>query len=246
MKIVIAEDEQPQRIALLAMLNKLLPDPKQITVCEDGLSALESMQKNPDVAFLDIRMPGMNGLEVARSAAPETRIVFITAYDEYAVKAFDAGAVDYLLKPVTEERLSVCLQRLRSSAASTTHWQTVLDSMQKMMKAAPSNTMKWITASVGDSVKMLAVQDVLFFQAQDKYVRVVTASEEAIIRMSLKELIVQLDSDEFWRVHRSAVVRVSAIDRVHKDQLGHYNIRLKNHAETLPISAAFQSRFRGM
>jgi DNA-binding LytR/AlgR family response regulator len=172
--------------------------------------------------------------------------VFITAYDEYAVKAFDAGAVDYLLKPVTQERLEKCVQRLQVPPANPTHWQTVLDSMQRMMKAVPSNNIKWITASVGDSVKMLAVQDVLFFQAQDKYVRVVTNAEEAIIRMSLKELIAQLDAEQFWQVHRSVVVRVSAIDRVRKDELGHHLLSIKGSKETLPVSAAFQSKFRGM
>ncbi|MGH8050868.1 MAG: LytR/AlgR family response regulator transcription factor [Arenimonas sp.] len=247
--VLIAEDEQPQRLALLKIVQELMPEAQIVAICEDGLSALEAMQQfQPDLALLDIRMPGLNGLEVARSAATNTQIVFTTAYDEYAVKAFEAGAVDYLLKPIKPERLQQAIDRVRArfqtkAAPDISH---IIDALETKLRAAPNKSIKWVTASVGDTVKMFSIDDVLFFQAQDKYIRVATHSDEAIIRTPLKELIASLDPDIFWQVHRSVVVRVSAIDRVRKDELGHYHLSLKNRTETLPISSAFQSRFRGM
>jgi DNA-binding LytR/AlgR family response regulator len=247
--ILIAEDEQPQRLALQAMLHELMPEAMLTAICEDGLSALEAMQKfQPDLAFLDIRMPGLSGLEVARSATTATQIIFTTAYDEYAVKAFEAGAVDYLLKPIKPERLQQALERAHErfqtkTGPDITH---LIDALEIKLRATANKSIKWVTASVGDTVKMFSIDDVLFFQAQDKYVRVVTNTDEAMIRTPLKELLASLDADIFWQVHRSVVVRVSAIDRVRRDELGHYLLHLRDRTETLPISSAFQSRFRGM
>ena len=247
--VLIAEDEQPQRLALQKTLQELMPEAHIVAVCEDGLSAMEAMQQHqPALALLDIRMPGLSGLEVARSAPDGTQIVFTTAYDEYAVKAFEAGAVDYLLKPIKPERLQQAIDRFRErhqtkTAPDISHF---LDALENKLRAAPNKSIKWVTASVGDTVKMFSIDDVLFFQAQDKYIRVVTNTDEAIIRTPLKELLGSLDPDIFWQVHRSVVVRVSAIDRVRKDELGHYLLTLKDRTEILPISSAFQSRFRGM
>ncbi len=247
--VLIAEDEQPQRQALQKMLQELMPEVEIVAVCEDGLSALEAMQQfQPKLALLDIRMPGLSGLEVARSANTNTLIVFTTAYDEYAVKAFEAGAVDYLLKPIKPERLQHAIDRVRERIQNKAvpDISNIIDALETKLRGTASKSIKWVTASVGDTVKMFSIDDVLFFQAQDKYIRVVTNMDEAIIRTPLKELIGSLDPDIFWQVHRSVVVRVSAIDRVRKDELGHYSLHLKDRADTLPISSAFQSRFRGM
>jgi DNA-binding LytR/AlgR family response regulator len=247
--VLIAEDEQPQRQALQKMLQELMPEAEIVAVCEDGLSALEAMQQfQPNLALLDIRMPGLSGLEVARSASASTQIVFTTAYDEYAVKAFEAGAVDYLLKPIRPDRLQQAIERVRERMQSKAapNISNIIDALETKLRGASNKSIKWVTASVGDTVKMFSIDEVLFFQAQDKYIRVVTHSDEAIIRTPLKELIASLDPDVFWQVHRSVVVRVSAIDRVRKDELGHYELHLKDRTDTLPISSAFQSRFRGM
>ncbi|MGH8108069.1 MAG: LytR/AlgR family response regulator transcription factor [Arenimonas sp.] len=247
--VLIAEDEQPQRQALQQMLQELMPEANIQAVCEDGLSALEAMQQyQPNLALLDIRMPGLSGIEVARSAPANTQIIFTTAYDEYAVKAFEAGAIDYLLKPIKPERLQQALERVRERLQNKAapDISDLIDALETKLRGAANKSIKWVTANVGDTVKMFSIDDVLFFQAQDKYIRVVTNSDEAIIRTPLKELINSLDPDIFWQVHRSVVVRVSAIDRVHKDELGHYLLTLKDRSEILPISSAFQSRFRGM
>ena len=247
--VLIAEDEQPQRQALQKMLQELMPEANIVAICEDGLSALEAMQQfQPNLALLDIRMPGLSGIEVARSAPSNTQIIFTTAYDEYAVKAFETGAVDYLLKPIKPERLQQAIERIRArlQTKATPDISNIIDALETKLRGTSNKSIKWVTASVGDTVKMFSIDDVLFFQAQDKYIRVVTHSDEAVIRTPLKELIGSLDPDIFWQVHRSVVVRVSAIDRVRKDELGHYSLHLKDRTETLPISSAFQSRFRGM
>lgn len=247
--VLIAEDEQPQRQALQKVLQELMPEAQIVAVCEDGLSALEAMQQyQPNLALLDIRMPGLSGIEVARSAPVHTQIIFTTAYDEYAVKAFEAGAVDYLLKPIKPERLQQAIDRVRErhQSKATPDISNLIDALETKLRGNTSKSIKWVAASVGDTVKMFSIDDVLFFQAQDKYIRVVTNTDEAIIRTPLKELLGSLDPDIFWQVHRSVVVRVSAIDRVRKDELGHYLLTLKDRPEILPISSAFQSRFRGM
>lgn len=248
-RLLVVEDEAPQREALVAMLRELWPEASDIDVCEDGLSALESIDaRMPQVAFLDIRLPGMSGLEVARTLQDSAHVVFTTAYDEYAVRAFETGAVDYLLKPVSEQRLSLAIERLKSRLAGPpTDIASVLAGLHQHLQARHgSEALRWITASVGDTVKMFPVEEVLFFQAQEKYTRVVTAADEAIIRMTLKELLAGLDRDEFWQVHRSVIVRASAVDRVRRDELGKLGLRLRGNDEVLPVSQAFQHRFRGM
>ena len=248
--VLFAEDEQPQRVALQQLLGELMPDANIVAVCEDGLSALEALQNHRvDIAFLDIRMPGVSGLEIARAAPATTHIVFTTAYDEYAINAFETGAVDYLLKPIKRERLLQAIERLRSrlraetSPATDMHaFLNRLEQLQTMQR----KTLKWISASVGDTIKMFAIEDVQFFQAQDKYVRVVTHADEAIIRTPLKDLIAELDPETFWQVHRSLLVRANAIERVKRDDLGKYHLHLKGKSEILPVSGTFQHRFKTM
>jgi len=197
MKAIIAEDEPNQREELVRLLHEHWPELHIAAVCEDGLAALEALNEfSPQVAFLDIRMPGASGIEVARAAsARQVHVVFVTAYDEYAVAAFEAGAADYLLKPVTPQRLVQAIERLRARVTTTapTDLTRLMEALALRMRAQESRGLKWVTASIGDTVKMFPIDDVIFFQAQDKYVRVVTAGDEAVIRTPLKELIKQLD-----------------------------------------------------
>jgi DNA-binding LytR/AlgR family response regulator len=245
---VIAEDELPQRQELRALLAELWPELHIVAECEDGLAALDALgQYRPQVAFLDIRMPGVSGLEVARAAGADCQVIFITAYEEYALRAFDEGAVDYLLKPISRDRLGRAAERARARLNDGTHvnMAALIDMVQA--KLAPGNQgIKWITASVGNAVKMFSIDEVLFFQAQDKYTRVVTADSEGNIRTPLKDLLAALDSETFWQVHRSVIVRVSAIHTVEKGEDGKLHLSVRGHAEVLPVSSAFQHRFRGM
>ncbi len=247
---LIAEDEAPQRAALLDTLDAVWPALHMVAACEDGIAALQAAAEHrPRVAFLDIRMPGVGGLDVARAvAAGGGLVVFTTAYDEYAIRAFDAGAVDYLLKPVTEDRLRIAVERVQARLAQppADDLQARVDELEARLRPAGDRPIRWITAGVGDHVRMIAIDEVLFFQAQDKYVRVVTAEGEALIRTPIKDLLAGLDPDVFWQVHRGSVVRVSTIARVRRDELGRSRIELRGHRETLPVSAAFVHRFRGM
>jgi DNA-binding LytR/AlgR family response regulator len=246
---LIAEDETPQRQELRALLAELWPELNVIAECEDGLSALEALeQHHPQIAFLDIRMPGVSGLEVARAAGAQCQVIFITAYEEYALQAFDKGAVDYLLKPVARERLSVAIERARSRLAGGAHvdMAALIDMVQARLAADSKPGIRWITVSVGNAVKMYSIDEVLFFQAQDKYTRVVTATSEGHIRTPLKELIAALDSETFWQVHRSVLVRVGAIHAVQKDDDGKLQLTVRGRSDVLPVSSTFQRRFRGM
>lgn len=243
---VLAEDEAPQRESLVAMLASAWPE-LAIVACDDGIAALEAVALHrPQVAFLDIRMPGVTGLDVARTvAACGGLVVFTTAYDEYAVRAFEAGAVDYLLKPITAPRLVQAVDRVRARLGEGTPAASI-DAIEAAIKPEGPRLVRWITASIGDSVRLIGIDEVLYFQAQDKYVRVVTARDEALIRVPLKELLVGLDPELFWQVHRGIVVCVRAIDRLRRDELGRHALELKGRGERLPVSAAFLHRFRGM
>ena len=248
-RLLLAEDEAPQREALAELLAELWPEATLVAACADGLEALEAFERErPEVAFLDIRMPGLSGLEVASAIRGRAHLVFVTAYDDHAVRAFDEGAVDYVLKPVRRERLADTVLRLRQRLGGPPDDAGVLLARlrDELARAPKRDGLKWITASVGDTVKLYPLDEVLAFQAQDKYTRVITAKDEAIIRKSLRELLSLLDPEVFWQVHRSVIVRAAAIDRVRRDDLGKHWLTLKDHAEPLPVSSAFQSRFRGM
>ena len=245
---LIAEDELPQRQELRALLAELWPELDVVAECDDGLAALQALAEHrPQVAFLDIRMPGISGLEVARAAGDHCQVIFITAYEEYALRAFDEGAVDYLQKPVARDRLRRALERTRARLGSGAQVDmTALIDMVQSRLAPGGKSIKWITASVGNTLKMFSIDEVLFFQAQDKYTRVVTADSEGHIRTPLKELVAALDSETFWQVHRSVIVRVGAIRTVEKDEDGKLRLTVRGHSEVLPVSSAFQYRFRGM
>ncbi len=245
---LIAEDEEPQRTELRGMLATLWPELIVVAECENGISALDAwISKKPDVAFLDIRMPGLGGLEVARQAESQAQVVFITAHDEFAVKAFDAGAIDYLLKPIRIDRLTETVARLRSrQSAAQVDLSALIDSLAGRLPRA--GTITWITASIGDTVRMIPIEDVVLFQSEEKYTRVATATatDSAFIRTPLKDLMLKLDPEVFWRIHRNAIVRVSAIRQIKPDGNGRLLVWLHGITEPLRVSDAFRHRFRAM
>lgn len=248
-KAIIAEDEAPQRAELRSMLAALWPELQIVAECADGVEAMEALDAHqPNIVFLDIRMPGISGIEVAKAANGQAQIVFTTAYDEYALEAFEHGAIDYLLKPIKRERLETAITRVRERLRQTPPDVTaVLAALeQRLPKQAHSEELQWITASVGNSTRMIAIGEVLFFQAQDKYTRVVTVKGEAFIRTTLRELAERLNGNSFWQVHRSAVVQVAAIDAVLRDEVGKLSLRIKGSNESVPVSGAFQYRFKAM
>lgn len=259
---VIAEDEALLRQALRDALARAWPGLEIVAECEDGASALEAIAEHaPDVAFLDIRMPGLTGLEVAAAAteaSPGTRIVFTTAYDQYAIDAFDRGAVDYLLKPVEGERLAATVQRLQQRAAHAAgagereaeELATLRALLAKLGDGLPRDASRepltWITASNGRETKLIGIDDVLYFRAADKYTTVVTAEGEALLRTPIKDLLAALDHADFKQIHRSTIVNLRAIAAVVRDESGRGSVRLKARPETLAVSQPFMALFRNM
>lgn len=246
---MVAEDEAPQRQALCANLKVYWPTLDLVAICEDGDAARVAVaQHRPQVAFLDIRMPGISGLDVALDVVAQGGlVVFITAYEDYAIRAFEAGAIDYLLKPIQDTRLQQTITRLQERLNQPAdEFAAQLEAVVRRLQPARPAPMRWIAASAGDSVRMFDIDEVLYFQAQEKYVRVVTAGDEAIIRTPLKELLDMLDQDTFWQIHRSTIVRVSAISRLRRNELGRAELLLKQRADVLAVGASYLHRFRGM
>jgi DNA-binding LytR/AlgR family response regulator len=251
---VIAEDEALLRGELVSLLGRAWPELTIAAACEDGGSALEAIEAHgPDVAFLDIRMPGLTGLEVAAAASeanPALHIVFVTAYNHYAVDAFERGAIDYLLKPVTEDRLAATVKRVKSrlaSAPDNSGLGAILDQLRsKLPEASATPALTWITASVGKETRLIQVDDVAYFQADNKYTVVMTAEGEALIRKPIRELLDLLDPSLFKQIHRSTIVNLKAIAAISRDESGRGTLRLKNRAETLPVSLTFMPLFRNM
>jgi DNA-binding LytR/AlgR family response regulator len=250
-KAIIADDEDLPRAELRRMLAVAWPELVIAAECEHGPAAVEAIDEHrPDIAFLDIRMPGASGLDVARAASGRCHTVFTTAYDSHALEAFDAGAVDYLLKPVKAERLAQAVARLRERLAARTAAPDLDALVAKLAERLPAGgagaRLKWISASVGDTIKMFSIDEVLFFQSDEKYTRVVTAADEAHVRKPLKEIAEGLDPDAFWQVHRGVIVRAAAIARAQRDDLGRITLHLKGHAERLAVSQAYGWRFKPM
>jgi len=245
---LIAEDEGLQRRALSRLLSDAWPDLEIVAECADGASAIAALQAHrPTVAFLDIRMAGATGLQVAQQAMALSHVVFTTAYEQHAIEAFEVGAFDYLLKPVTPDRLEQTLQRLKSRLNEVpNNIRALVEDLRRDFRASRDDGIPWITATVGNTVKLIATQDVLFFQAGDKCTRVVSRTEDAQIRTSLKELLPSLNPDVFWQIHRSVIVRVSAIRSFRRNELGKPEVALHGSDELLPVSQPFHYRFRGM
>ena len=255
LECVVAEDEELLRTSLLLQLGEVWPDLRVVAECEDGASALEAIAEHkPDVAFLDIRMPGLTGIEVAAALAevsPRTQVVFVTAYDQYAIDAFEQGAVDYLLKPVARDRLLATVQRLQARVAAGRPDQATLDALLRQLAqrpAEPASTppLAWITANSGRETKLIMLDEVAYFRADSKYTVVVTAEGEALLRTPLKELLEALDPHQFRQVHRSTIVNLKAVASVVRDDSGKGTLKLKGRAETLPVSVPFMALFKGM
>ncbi len=250
---IIAEDEALLRQALVAQLAVAWPQLRILAECEDGASALEALvEHRPHVAFLDIRMPGLTGLEVATAAAevsPTTQIVFVTAYDQYAIDAFEHGAVDYLLKPITADRLAATVQRLQARTGNNdaSALAALLARLAPVARAVEAPApLTWLTASAGRETRLILVDDVAYFRADNKYTTVMTAEGEALLRTPIKELLTVLDPGTFKQIHRSTIVNLRAIAGVVRDDSGRGTVRLKTRPETLSVSAPFMTLFRHM
>ena len=269
---VIADDERLLREQLQARLAEVWPELEIVGEAKNGSEAVELVeQHHPDLVFLDIRMPGMNGIEAARAIAqlpvdedgakPEGRppwrgaeIVFITAYDQYAIEAFEQGVVDYVLKPAERDRLQVTVDRVRKRLANrgsddapdATGMQGLLQKLAERMNPGAVPRLKWIQATVGTSIQMIPVEDVLFFISDEKYTRVQTATLEALIRKPIKELVEELDADQFWQIHRSTLVNARAIAGVSRDLRGRQLVAVRGHPEKLEVSRSYAGLFKGM
>jgi DNA-binding LytR/AlgR family response regulator len=249
---VVAEDEPLLRQALLDQLAQAWPQLQVVAACEDGASALEALaEQQPHVAFLDIRMPGLSGLDVAAAAAqvsPRTQIVFVTAYDQYAVDAFERGAIDYLLKPISAERLAATVQRLQSRAESpdAEALAALLERLGQQLPSDAAEPLTWLTASAGRETRLILVDEVAYFRADNKYTTVVTADGEALLRTPIRELLARLDPALFRQIHRSTIVNLKAIAGIVRDDSGRGTVRLKSRPETLTVSAPYMALFRHM
>ena len=246
---IIAEDEPILRQQLQAKLARIWPELEVIASVEDGAAALEALEDRvPDFMFLDIQMPEMTGVEVARHVGNRAHVVFVTAYDQYAIQAFETGAVDYILKPYTDERLAVTVERLKSKLASPPPDLGAIVSQlaSQLHGGAPRERLQWIKASFGQNLRLIPVTDVLFFQSDEKYTRVVTADAEALIKTPIRELLDGLDPEMFWQIHRSAIVNVSAIAGVTRDFRGQAHVKIKGKEETLTVSRIYSHLFKQM
>ena len=279
LRALIADDERLLREQLRARLAEVWPELQIVAEAKNGIEAVAlTQQHHPDIVFLDIRMPGLSGVEAARQIAqlptfddadawPGCEIVFITAYDQYAVEAFEQGVVDYVLKPAERERLLLTVERIRqrmaarraaadagSAAAQDTaplpaHTPQMQELLQRLSRQLNPNTppkLQWIQATVGQNIQMIPVEEVLFFISDEKYTRVQTANVEALIRKPIKELIDELDMSLFWQIHRSTLVNTKAISGVSRDLRGRQLVAVKGHPEKLEVSRSFTGLFRGM
>lgn len=250
---IIADDERLMREQLRARLAEVWPDLQILAEARNGEEAVAAVHEHrPDLAFLDIRMPGMTGIEAARAIGDACHVVFITAYNEYAVDAFEHGAVDYVLKPAERERLEITVNRLKKRLGTRpTDLGELLSKLSARLdgaagaagKAAP---LKWIQASVGQQLRMIPVDDVLFFTSDEKYTRVQTEGFEALIRKPIKELVDELDSEQFWQIHRSTIVNAKAIAGITRDFRGRQLVLVKGSNEKLEVSRNYTHLFKQM
>lgn len=256
---LIAEDEPLLAQALQAELARAWPALRVLGIAGDGASAVaQALAWRPQVLFFDIRMPVLGGLEAAAEIAhdwpaeqPLPVLVFVTAYDQFAVRAFEAQALDYLLKPVQPDRLALTVQRVQATLAARQGEPAPADwaGLRALLSSAGATgaaPLRHVMVGVGQSVQRVAIEDVLAFDAADKYLRVLTAGHEYLIRTPLKELLPQLDAQAFWQIHRSTVVRADAIDRVSRDEAGKWRLSLRGLAESFSVSRLYSDRFRAM
>jgi len=256
-RAVIADDERLMREQLRARLAEVWPELEIVAEAKNGREAVEAVAENrPDLAFLDIRMPGMTGVEAAREIGDACHIVFITAYSEYAIEAFEQGAVDYVLKPADSERLAVTVARLkRRLSAKPADLGALLEKLAAKLELPAGSPppadhkapyLQWIQASMGQQIRMIPVAEVLFFTSDEKYTRVQTETYEALIRKPIKELVEELDPEQFWQIHRATIVNVKAIAGVSRDLRGRQLVQLKNYPQKLEVSRNFTQLFKQM
>jgi DNA-binding LytR/AlgR family response regulator len=245
---ILAEDEEILRTQLEKKLAKLWPDLEILASVGDGAAALEALEdRTPDFMFLDIQMPEMTGTEVARHVAGRAHVVFVTAYDQYAIQAFETGAVDYLLKPATDERLAVTIERLKAKLATPpTDLNAVLSKLADQIQGGKKERLQWIKATVGQNLRLIPVAEVLFFQSDEKYTRVVTADTEALIKTPIRELMDGLDPEVFWQIHRSTLVNANAISSVTRDFRGQAHVKVKGKDDSLVVSRIYSHLFKQM
>jgi DNA-binding LytR/AlgR family response regulator len=249
---IIADDERQLRIFLKSKLADLWPE---LTICgeaQNGLEALELIEScRPAIAFLDIKMPGLTGIEVAQRIRADCRVVFITAFDQYAIEAFENEAVDYILKPVTDKRLQKTIQRLKKQISAISNppidFHQTMDRLFAALKDKQlSGYLKWIKVRHGEEVRLIAIDDVCYFKAEDKYTLVRTLEKESLIKKSIRQLTEELDPDQFWRTHRSTIINLSCIAGVHRSFGGRLLVKFKDLPETLPVSKTYAHRFKQM
>lgn len=248
-RILIVEDEPLLRQQMRDTLMELWPELSLIDEADCGMAAISRVNEaTPDIAFLDIHLPDMSGIEIAQLLRGRCQVVFVTAYDDYAIKAFEQEAVDYVLKPATVARLADTVGRLknRQMPAATLDVDQLLVQLAQRLSPKGGGYLRWVNASVGNTMQLIAVDDVMYFHADDKYTLVVTPTGEALIRKPIRELIAELDPDKFWQIHRATVVNVSAIARVVRAATGQLTISLRNSERSLQVSRAFAHRFRQM
>jgi DNA-binding LytR/AlgR family response regulator len=249
MKAVIADDEPLLAQHLRTRLATLWPELDIAGIAANGIEARDMIEAlRPDLAFLDIRMPGLSGLEVIPALSPAARaacrVVFVTAYDEFAVQAFEREAVDYLLKPVADDRLALAVERLRRQVAAAPQD----DLVQRLLALLPKSAghLEWVRASVGAEVRLVAVDEICYFQAADKYTAVFTRDAELLIRTPIKELAEQLDPEKFWQVHRGTLINVRQVVSARHDALGRVSLKLRDRTEAVAVSRGYAHLFRQM
>jgi DNA-binding LytR/AlgR family response regulator len=245
-RALIAEDEPRLREQLAERLTTLWPELELAAMVGDGTDAVKALDRHqPNILFLDIQMPGLSGLDVARSASNRCHVAFITAYDEYAVAAFDQGAVDYVLKPFTAARLAITIGRLKERLLLPP--PDLSELLVRLSGIANQGSyLRWINASVGKGVKLITVDEICYFQADNKYTLVVTPQSESLIQKTIKELADELDPQVFWQIHRATVVNVNAISNVERNVRGRVSVKLKQRKESLAVSDAYVHLFHQM
>ena len=249
---IIADDEEQLRIHLKSKLVKLWPELRICGEAKNGIEALDLIEAlQPAIAFLDIKMPGLTGLEVAQKIGMKCRVVFITAFDQYAIEAFENEAVDYLLKPVTDERLEKTIKRLKKQISVISNPPTDFSGTMDRLLAAlkdkqHSGYLKWLKVRHGEEVRLISTDDVCYFKAEDKYTVVKTLESESLIKKSIRQLTEELDPDRFWRIHRGTVINVSRVGKVSRSFAGRLILTLKDLPETLTVSRSYAHLFRQM
>ena len=248
---IIADDERMMRDQLRSRLEQVWPELNIVAEAKNGEEAIQLVDTHqPDLIFLDIRMPVKTGIEAAKEIGDKAHIVFITAYDQYAIEAFDQGAVDYVLKPADVERLARTVERLKARLSSATQPNDMSAMLSQLAKqigiAAKPNYLQWIQASIGQELRLIPVEEILFFQSDEKYTRVQTASYEALIRKPVRDLIEELDPTLFWQIHRSTLVNAKAISGVVREMRGRHLVQVKGSTEKLEVSRSFVHLFKQM